>query len=692
MKTTFTLSEKKIRTTPLALLLALLALPTSLWADNQAYARLSSDNTTLTFLYNEDKQDSDYDIDDFTEGEFGFYVPVWCQDKSVAYSITKVVFDESFASARPTNCSGWFFGMAYLTGIEGMDNLNTSEVTDMRYMFFYCKNLTQIDLSHFDTSKVTDMSEMFYGCSSLTQLDLSHFDTSRVTDMSEIFTDCSGLTQLDLSHFDTKNVTNMTSMFHNCSTLTQLDLSNFNTSKVTSMNDMFGECDELATLNISNFNTSEVTDMQGMFNNCSELTTLDLSNFNTSKVTNMYYMFGWCTSLVDLNIASFNTSQVTNMTCMFYYCTQLTQLNLSNFNTENVQNMHRMFSDCRSLIKLDVSSFNTANVTNMWLLFYNCQSLPELDLYSFDTSASTNCNTMFGNNFLLKKIYVGDKFKITGTSTEMFYKCSSLPDFDASKIDGTMANYTTGYLLKKVGTNGDEILGAKGETLTIESLDLADDKAFELYESCKATEASYTRDMTSTWGTLCLPYSIDATAEGNTCKFYELQSVGKESIWLNEIESGTIEAGTPVLVKRNDEQESISFTATDADLVTAPVTAEGNDRLVGTFSPVVLNGSDNANCYFIAKDKFYKVADFSTGNGVKVNPFRAYLQTTSISCASQLRIDGDTNGINAANIADTLNDSATECYDTNGRHTTGVQRGLNIVRLGNGKTIKVFVK
>ncbi len=254
-----------------------------------------------------------------------------------------------------------------------------------------------------------------------------------------------------------------------------------------------------------------------------------------------------------------------------------------------------------------------------------------------------------------------------------------------------MANYTTGYLLKKFGSNGDEIFSAKSATLTIDDLQISDDKAFVLYEDCKATAASYSRDMTSTWGTLCLPFAIDATADGNTCKFYTLQNVGSDYVTLKQIEEGTIEAGTPVVIcKKDDSQTTVEIKATDAEVVTKPVEATTSDRLVGTFGTEILK--DNGG-YFIAKNKFFSVADYSTGNGVKVNPFRAYIMCSSAS-APALRIDlnDDATGIDTAKAIDTLNNATAEYYDINGRRTTGVQKGLNIVRLSNGKTMKVFVK
>ena len=146
-------------------------------------------------------------------------------------------------------------------------------------------------------SGVTSMSQMFYNCRSLTSLDLSHFNTSNVTSMSQMFYNCRSLTSLDLSHFDTSNVTNMRGMFYNCNSLTSLDLSGWNTSKVTSMSQMFSACSSLTSLDLSGWNTSKVTHMTDMFWGCSSLTSLDLSGFNTSKVIEMDYMFFDCTNL-----------------------------------------------------------------------------------------------------------------------------------------------------------------------------------------------------------------------------------------------------------------------------------------------------------------------------------------------------------------------------------------------------------
>ena len=215
-------------------------------------------------------------------------------------NIKKVVFDASFANARPTTCYSWFFGCKDLTTIEGIGYLNTENVTSMRAMFCGCSSLTSLDVSNFKTSNVTDMGYMFATCSALISLDLSNFNTENVTDMGVMFSGCSSLTSLNVSNFNTHNVTNMSCMFQLYSNLTSLDVSNFNTENVTDMGWMFFGCSGLTSLDVSNFNTKKVTNMRGMFGWCSNLTLLNVSNFNTQNVASMDKMFGNCLNLVTI--------------------------------------------------------------------------------------------------------------------------------------------------------------------------------------------------------------------------------------------------------------------------------------------------------------------------------------------------------------------------------------------------------
>ncbi len=134
-------------------------------------------------------------------------------------SITDVVIDPSFADARPKYTTSWFDGFKSLTNIEGLEYLNTSEVTNMVGMFYECRGLTSLDLSGFDTSNVTAMDRMFMWCTSLTEVNISGFDSSKVTSMSDMFRECYNLQTLNLGTFNNYNATTVSNMFSNCSNL-----------------------------------------------------------------------------------------------------------------------------------------------------------------------------------------------------------------------------------------------------------------------------------------------------------------------------------------------------------------------------------------------------------------------------------------------------------------------------------------
>lgn len=133
----------------------------------------------------------------------------------------------------PKNATAVFANLPNAKEITGLENLDTSETTNMTHLFDGCHNLSSLDLSKFNTSNVTDMSYMFYQCNTLTSLNVNNFDTSKVTDMSSMFSACSRLISLNLSNFNTDNVTKMRYMFTSCSALQILDLSSFNTFKAS---------------------------------------------------------------------------------------------------------------------------------------------------------------------------------------------------------------------------------------------------------------------------------------------------------------------------------------------------------------------------------------------------------------------------------------------------------------------------
>ena len=635
-----------------------------------AYAEFDEGTGTLTFRRGASKPEGAYDLYE------GIYYPGWYGQRG---KIKTVVFDASFANARPTNCYYWFSGCNNLTEIKGIENLNTENVTNMSYMFVKCKALTSLDLSNFNTEKVTDMQGMFKECSALTSLDLSKFNTEKVTDMRGMFWECSNLTSLNLTRLNTENVTAMNGMFYGCTKLESLDLSKFNTAKVTKMNQMFYNCYALTSLDLSSFNTAEVTKMDNMFKSCSTLTSLDLSNFNTAKVTDMNSMFYGCDALTSLDLTSFNTAEVTNMSNMFRLCLALTSLDLSNFNTAEVTNMSYMFKSCIALTSLDLTNFNTAKVENMTEMFNNCPALTTI--YASD-------------KFVTSKVEYGSK---------MFLDCTllkgAIPEYDKSKIDHTYANYKTGYFTKLVVRNGDERYGITGETtqLTVDNLVLADGKDFVAYEPFAAKTASYIRPMNTgtTWGTLCLPFEVPL--DGQNFRAFKLLSANEttNTIELEEIMT-SIAAGTPVIIKMNEGATALNFSVADKEIAHKVVSAaDGNYQLQGIYAKkVFVKGADD-NCYIVKGNKLMnpsKLLENAKVNEVNCKAFRAYMVNNSSTPAGakMFSIGFD----ETATAIDNLNTNADDkaiYYDLQGHRLNGPQKGINIVKRGN-KTMKVIIK
>ena len=743
--------------------------------DNRPYVKYADGTLTFRCGYKKILGENEYELNSDEE------LPAWNTHKN---KITRVVFEASFANARPTTCYAWFKNFTFLNQIEGIENLNTENVTSMAYMFSSCNKLAELDVTHFNTANVKNMEYMFECCKGLSSLDVTNFNTANVTNMLAMFGRTS-LTSLDVTHFNTANVKDMTSMFYACRGLTSLDVTNFNTANVTSMRDMFCNCDKLTSLDVTNFNTAKVTDMSNMFYGCHNLKEIYVSDkFVTDAVTNSYQMFALCESLsgdiewtsdkatdktyaktdggyfrdkaydnrpwvkyadgtltfrcgykktlgeneYELNSgeelpkwnthnskiskvvfeASFANARPTNCYAWFQNFENLKQIEgIENLNTANVTDMSYMFKNCSNLAELDVTHFNTAKVTTMTGMFSGCSNLTELDLTHFNTENVTNMWLMFYGCESLTTIYVSDDFVITNITYKtysLFYGCEKLKGaidkYDNSKIDGTYANYKTGYFTKLVGKNGDEKIGAAGETLATDNLVLDDNKDFVAYEPFAAKAASYSRTINAgtKWSTLCLPFEV--SLENQNFRAFKLLSADDVTgtVELEEIE-GSIAAGTPVIIKMKDGATKLNFTVADKEIAKDVQTAEnanGNYQLQGLYTQKVFSKNADNNCYIVKGAKLMnpaKLLDKTTTEHVGSKPFRAYMVDNSSAPAAGARmfsisVGGSTTAIEQL---ETTADSKAEYYDLQGRRLQDLQKGINIVKRG-GKTMKVIIK
>ena len=310
-------------------------------------------------------------------------------------------------------------------------------------MFKWQTVVTSIDKWTVDTSTVTSMYDMFYYCDKLTALDVSNFDTSNVTKMNSMFSACYSLTALDVSKFNTSNVTNMLSMFGGCKCLTALDVSNFNTSNVTDMNGMFSGCSSLTALDVSNFDMAAVTNMNSMFNGCSSMTSITgFMNKNLSSCKSMKNMFFNCYNLKTIDFSGANLSSVTNMSNMFdnvnhMSIAKLETVDFSGATISSVTDMSNMFRDQAKLTT--VKGIFNGTVQNMESMFMRCSSFDNInDIRITAAGDSINiarfmaCTSPAGVYSIDMNIFYGSGS--SGTITSMDYAFTNQPNIQTINL------------------------------------------------------------------------------------------------------------------------------------------------------------------------------------------------------------------------------------------------------------------
>ena len=725
-----------------------------------AYAEFEGSTGTLTFKCSPSKPEGAYDLNRgwsainekikkvVFDASFANARPTSCYMWfDYCPNLTTIEGIEYFNTENVTNMRYMFCDCRSLKSLD-LTNFNTENVTDMYYMFHNCTSLESLDLTNFNTAKVTNMKGMFSSCYALKTIYASDkFVTDQVTESTCMFSDCLNLkdyssSKEDHTYANCGPIGYFTygrgyAMFDDATGTLTFSYKGFKPEGAYELNEggnnpewisknsyvkkvvfdasfakarptscyyWFRGCDMLTQIEgIEHLNTEEVTDMSWMFMDCRGLTSLDVSHFNTQKVTNMEHMFNRCSGLTSLDVSSFNTENVTNMTCIFLGCSGLTSLDVSHFNTKKVTDMSCMFYECGKLTSLDVSHFNTGNVTDMSFMFFNCSALTLLDLTNFNTAKVVDMGGMLIDCSALTTIYVSDKFVTTNITERgsMFYGCTSLKGaiaYDENKFDDTYANYETGYFSKLVGMNGNEKIGASGETLTAASLALADDKDFVAYEPFTATTATYNREMKAgtTWATLCLPYEVSLT--GQNFRAFSLLSANESTstIQLEEITT-SITAGTPVIIKMNNGETTLSISEAIKEIAQKVVSAaDGSYQLQGLYTKKVFDKDADNNCYIVKGDKLMnptKLLENTSTTQVGSKPFRAYMADNSSAPAAGARmfsisVGGSTTAIEQL---ETTADSKAEYYDLQGRRLQNLQKGINIVKRG-GKTMKVIIK
>lgn len=435
------------------------------------YGVLSSDKSRLTIYYNDNMS------------SLGG-TTTWRETYAYRSYPTKIVIHSSVKNVKLTSGKDFFKGFLYITDIEGLSNLNTSEMTTMEDMFYGCQHLTSLDLTFFNTYKVKSMAGMFQECWALTSIEFGpNFNTMDVTDLNSMFYSCKALTTIkNRGRLSTSSATNLAYMFYGCEKLDMSALAeDFNTELVTDMEHMFYNCKALKSLNLKKWDMSKVTKTYCMFQNCSNLTTIYRNDDWSKKakaITSGNSMFSGCTSLKGGKGTSYNSSKtglnmahpdndgvsgyftgeetssnqlygvaigttfnirydkeqtlrggLTNITDLSYdEAEQITAVKIeSAVKNANITSTYMWFSAMPNLTTVEgLENINWSKVTNVSYMFADDVKLPSIDLRKMNLTGK-KCDYMFQNCSALKTIYCDDDYTSTlSSSTQMFYGCSSL--------------------------------------------------------------------------------------------------------------------------------------------------------------------------------------------------------------------------------------------------------------------------
>ncbi len=273
----------------------------------------------------------------------------WYEGSVDKSTITKISFKDSYsgsytecwdASVSKNNQVTVYRNGNELTVVGNKDGVVAN--SDSRGLFKDFTNLKEIEgLEKLNTSNITMASEMFYNCSSVENLNLSVWNLSNA--------------------FGSKN--GLTNMFGKCTNLINAVLPDNICSDYSAqilLTGMFFECEKIADIDLSCFSEKQI-DIRSFAQKCRSLKNI---TFGASDVSNMLYAFDGCSAIEKIDMSNIKSLIPNEMQYAFRNCSSLTQLILPNtLDTTSVKDMRGLFENC-SLLSLDCSSWYITKQTN----------------------------------------------------------------------------------------------------------------------------------------------------------------------------------------------------------------------------------------------------------------------------------------------------------------------------------------
>ena len=352
-----------------------------------------------------------------------------------------------------SNITAWDSAMANMTSLKHVSfKGDTIKVVGGMFKNMMAGSPVEtIDLE--DTTLIGDLSEGFSAMPNLKSVNFENINTSGVTSLTYLFRECPNVEELDLSDFDTENVTTMVWMLGYMPKLTKVDVTGFDFSASPIIDYMFGGT-KLKTIDLSSWDVSKLNAMPwGLLYDTTTIEEVNLTGWDMRKMnqTNLMgrmlggssyalaggdYYLTYILKKIDCTGCAFPNSEG-----IFQYIPSVEEIVLKDVDTSSMVTMKYMFAGARNLKSLDLTDFDTSKTVIMANMFYGDKLLESIDFTGFNTSSLVDTENMFRDTLVLQEIDLSS-FDTSGIrqTSYMFYQTGATKGYAKNQESADFLN------------------------------------------------------------------------------------------------------------------------------------------------------------------------------------------------------------------------------------------------------------
>ena len=325
----------------------------------------------------------------------------------VIYVVTEE--DSDIMAEKSLRC--FFEAFNQMTANSMIGHVDTSEVTDMSYMFKNCGVLSSAITLR--TDKATAMVEMFRNAAGITRVDLNAVEeNTTLNNVSNMFNGASGLTHVSLTNVNCPSLTSVNSLLNGKPSLTEIDLTGFHTENIQDFGGWLQNCPQLNKIT-GPYSTLPAAESKGaaeIYVDISSATKMDSAFRDSSKLQGVYLnavtktnttladignILNGTNGLVNVAFTNVNSTLLTSVNSLFNTKQNLKTIDLTDFHTENVADFGGWLQSCP----------NVEKITGPYSTLPAAASKGDLEIY-VDISSATHMNNAFKNSSSLQGVYL----------------------------------------------------------------------------------------------------------------------------------------------------------------------------------------------------------------------------------------------------------------------------------------------